>query len=1214
MADRYFVPGGTGNWNSTTNWSATSGGSSGASVPVAGDDVYLDGNSGTGTLTVNVASACRSFICTGSANGFTLGAVLTVTGHFRLGSGMAAPAVSGTPGMTLAATTDNGGAGWDFDLAGKTIPFTTTAHIVDLACGADAGRYDLRSAMNLGAALLRRTRGKFYTNDYAVTCGQTTSSTSNAKAGDWGTSLVTCTSTNTGPSLGGTNDTTDISNAIFDIRATANPPNWGGLRVGEVRITNPNMVLVSGSVAGIGTLSHNVSAGLLNGVRFAGNGQIDTVTITAPSTRAHAVLLAANAVGTKQAWTFGACTFTGNVNFRDLAILDKDGDAVTVSDSFDRADGPLGSTDSYAGGSTQTWTAASGSWDVLSNTARGAGGAGTHFVTVPAAQNVQVQATLVGTPVAGIGVVARHTDADNYIRAYVDPSRDVYVSVRAGGVQVMSNTLAVRLNAGETFALKVQNDAIAVSRSGVVAWSAIPSTLPTGTAAGLSALATAQIDSFQVRPLSDKDLSARDDIGDELGNTGVTFPASVHLTRDSGSGLWEDTARWQIHTGGGTARIPLPQDDLTLTASSGTITGSSGVNAPLRMCRNLDMSGYTAAGINLTSSANDYQIFGDITLPTGPSPWATIANTIYMQTRKRGTCQITSNGKTFFPATSNNRLTIAQVGGICELVDDFIGRCTAAGTFGLIVSDGRLKAPGRIVTTGTLSLNSTAARGIEDCAGTEFRCEASGGSTVFDGGSVTNLAGTLLDAKIVVVNASASTRTFTVPQGFHVGEVTHTSTTPGSTNGPVRISGTGEIKRLTIRRGNTVSFTVAVSPAIRELVVSGGTGTVTVNSATGGTKAHVQFTGPPQNLEDCAFTDIISALPDKIGLGSGCTQSNCENLTAGTVDTTKPYISCVSQASIAAIPLVKPFDAGNVIVLWQSASAYGPPAGYTELDQTGSSPSARSYWALAAGGERTLTTTSTSVGSVVVEIGNAGNSPTFVNAENTGTSITALDAGNGGPTGETDDLALDFVGASNTMGAHVSVTGGFQLIGTATGVSTGALVRATAKRLTGAGAVTSTLTWTTSRNGVGQRILIRRLAAMTFTPSLISETDTARQPATRKRSSPGIGTETSSARAVTYRKSSAPALVVETNTSRPSRQAKQAGPVLVVEAATVFAARNTKRRAPTVVIETDTALAVAISGPEPGNRPGRFGPAPIGHLVTASPGRTIGVQIGHLED
>jgi len=56
MPNRFWV-GGTGSWNGTnlTNWSATSGGAGGASIPTAADDVYFDANSGGGTVTVNLA-------------------------------------------------------------------------------------------------------------------------------------------------------------------------------------------------------------------------------------------------------------------------------------------------------------------------------------------------------------------------------------------------------------------------------------------------------------------------------------------------------------------------------------------------------------------------------------------------------------------------------------------------------------------------------------------------------------------------------------------------------------------------------------------------------------------------------------------------------------------------------------------------------------------------------------------------------------------------------------------------------------------------------------------------------------------------------------------------------------------------------------------------------------------------------------------------------
>ena len=61
MANRYWV-GGTGTWDAsnTTNWSATSGGAGGASVPTSADDVYFNVNAGTGTVTLGQDVDCLS--------------------------------------------------------------------------------------------------------------------------------------------------------------------------------------------------------------------------------------------------------------------------------------------------------------------------------------------------------------------------------------------------------------------------------------------------------------------------------------------------------------------------------------------------------------------------------------------------------------------------------------------------------------------------------------------------------------------------------------------------------------------------------------------------------------------------------------------------------------------------------------------------------------------------------------------------------------------------------------------------------------------------------------------------------------------------------------------------------------------------------------------------------------------------------------------------
>ena len=80
MANRFWVGGGTGNYNSTTNWSASSGGASGASVPTTVDDVFFNASSGSGTATINVASNCGSLNLTGFAGALTFTNTLTVNG------------------------------------------------------------------------------------------------------------------------------------------------------------------------------------------------------------------------------------------------------------------------------------------------------------------------------------------------------------------------------------------------------------------------------------------------------------------------------------------------------------------------------------------------------------------------------------------------------------------------------------------------------------------------------------------------------------------------------------------------------------------------------------------------------------------------------------------------------------------------------------------------------------------------------------------------------------------------------------------------------------------------------------------------------------------------------------------------------------------------------------------------------------------------------
>lgn len=96
MAERFLVAGGTGNWNSTTNWSATDGGASGASFPVAGDNVHCTAASGAASLTVNVASACANIDFTGFTGTFAGASALAVSGSWTWSAGAMTQNYTGT--------------------------------------------------------------------------------------------------------------------------------------------------------------------------------------------------------------------------------------------------------------------------------------------------------------------------------------------------------------------------------------------------------------------------------------------------------------------------------------------------------------------------------------------------------------------------------------------------------------------------------------------------------------------------------------------------------------------------------------------------------------------------------------------------------------------------------------------------------------------------------------------------------------------------------------------------------------------------------------------------------------------------------------------------------------------------------------------------------------------------------------------------------------
>ena len=101
MADRFWV-GGTGSWTaaSTTVWSATSGGGSGASVPTTSDSVFFD-QATTYTVTLIGSLNCLDITVSAGTVTFTDTGVLLLAGSMSL---VAGTVWSGTGNITFSST------------------------------------------------------------------------------------------------------------------------------------------------------------------------------------------------------------------------------------------------------------------------------------------------------------------------------------------------------------------------------------------------------------------------------------------------------------------------------------------------------------------------------------------------------------------------------------------------------------------------------------------------------------------------------------------------------------------------------------------------------------------------------------------------------------------------------------------------------------------------------------------------------------------------------------------------------------------------------------------------------------------------------------------------------------------------------------------------------------------------------------------------------
>ena len=322
MADRYWILG-TGTWDATNtvNWSDTSGGAGGFSVPTASDNVFFDANSNVlaTAFTVTMATSprvCNDFTASGLDGAMTLAGTsigLTVSGSLTFQATNFTRSYTGT--TTFNATT-----------TGKTVTINGVGFGGDVTFNGVGGGWTLGSALTATGQTITVTNGSLDTSssgNYAITANSFASSNSNSRTISLNGSTLSFNSTVTAWNMAtSTNATLNAGTSTINCSGTTPVFAGGGLTYYNVAFTSTavsttsitgtnifnNLSVTGRTTIGFGVL--NISADqTING----------TFTVSAGTASAYRIQISSNTLGTTRTLTCAAVSLT-DTDFRDITI------------------------------------------------------------------------------------------------------------------------------------------------------------------------------------------------------------------------------------------------------------------------------------------------------------------------------------------------------------------------------------------------------------------------------------------------------------------------------------------------------------------------------------------------------------------------------------------------------------------------------------------------------------------------------------------------------------------------------------------------------------------------------------------------------------------------------------------------------------------------------------------------------------------------------
>ena len=386
MADRYWV-GGTGTWNSTstTNWSASSGGASGASVPTAADNVFFNVNSnvGTGAFTVTMADTprvCNDITISGLDGTMTLAGTsigLTVSGSLSF------PATNFTRTYTGITT-------FNATTTGKTITTNGVAFGAGVTLNGVGGAWTLGSALDCGINTLNLTNGTFNTSasNYAVTAGIFFSDNSNTRTITLNGSTITLSGSGISSWSMTTSTNATLNAGTSTITATGILPSFDGGNLTYYNVSFTSTTATDGvkAISGANTFNNltfaTIGAAGLNNISFGGNQTINgTLTINGANGNQRQFVRTDASIGTtSRTLTCAAIAAMTDVDFRDITIA---GAASPLSGTR-LGDCGGNSNITFVAGASKYWNlAAGGNWNANGWATSSGGGVATTNYPLP---------------------------------------------------------------------------------------------------------------------------------------------------------------------------------------------------------------------------------------------------------------------------------------------------------------------------------------------------------------------------------------------------------------------------------------------------------------------------------------------------------------------------------------------------------------------------------------------------------------------------------------------------------------------------------------------------------------------------------------------------------------------------------------------------------------------------------------------------------------